>query len=444
MNHSIQTRLLFTTTFVLALFLTGTGWVLDRAFSASVVTGAEQQLRLVIYSLMGTVGEQNERLTFNDALFEPRLSQPDSGLYARVTSDLGEQLWLSASAMTTAVAFPDIEYQPGSFVFVQTQQPIPRFHLSYTVIWEGVDTEQVVFSTATDQAPYLASIAEFRRNLGLGLGAATVFFVLAQLAALRWGLLPLRTMAGEVRELEAGERERLSAGYPRELKGLAANLDRFVAHEQSRRSRYRNALEDLAHSLKTPLAVVRNSLLGETPDKPLLQEQLQRMETTVTHQLSKASASGPVVVGKAVRIEGLVQRLLRALQTAYADRGIAVTMDLQPELAAKGDERDFMEMLGNLLENAFKYTRSRVHVVSRVAAAEQGECVSICVQDDGPGIPSALRSEVLDRGRRLDEIESGQGIGLAVVAELVSLYQGRLDIGESPAGGAAVTLVLPV
>jgi len=429
---------------VLGLFLAGTGWVLDRAFSASVVAGAEEQLRLVIYSLMGTVGQQDDKLTFNETLFEPRLSQPDSGLYARVTGDLGEQLWLSASAVTTAVEFPDIDNQPGSFVFVQTAAPLPRFHLSYTVIWEGVDTEQVVFSTATDQSPYRAAIAEFRRNLSLGLGAATLFFVIAQLAALRWGLLPLRTMAEEVQQLEAGEREQLSSAYPKELTGLASNLDRFVAHEQDRRSRYRHALEDLAHSLKTPLAVVRNSLMGEVPDKPLLQEQLQRMETTVTHQLSKASASGPVVVGKAVGIDELVTRLTRALQTAYADKGMQVSTDLHPGLAAKGDERDFLEMLGNLLENAFKYGCSRVHVSSYADTLENRPMVKICIADDGPGIPQELRAEVLNRGRRLDEIQPGQGIGLAVVAELVALYQGQLDIAESASGGAAVSLSLPV
>ncbi|MEM9622712.1 MAG: ATP-binding protein, partial [Pseudomonadota bacterium] len=415
-----------------------------RAFSASVVTGAQEQLRLVIYSLMGTVGEQDDKLTFNAILFEPRLSQPDSGLYARVTGDLGEELWLSASAVTTAVEFPDIENQPGAFVFVETAAPIPRFHLSYTVIWEGVDTDMVVFSTATDQAPYRAAIAEFRRSLSLGLGAATLFFIIAQLAALRWGLLPLRKMAGEVRELEAGEREQLSDAYPRELTGLAANLDRFVAHEKDRRSRYRHALEDLAHSLKTPLAVVRNSLLGDVPDKPLLQEQLQRMETTVTHQLSKASATGPVVVGKAVIIDELVQRLVRALQTAYADKQVQVSTQLQNGLAARGDERDFLEMLGNLLENAFKYGVSKVHVTSRLVQQGETQLAQICVADDGPGIPAALRAEVLNRGHRLDEIQSGQGIGLAVVAELVGLYQGQLDITESAHGGAAVVVNLPV
>lgn len=442
MNNSIQKRLLITTTCVLALFLTITGWVLDRAFTASVVAGAEEQLRLVIYSLMGSVQENDGRLTFSQGVTEPRLNQPDSGLYAKVANQLGEQIWTSASAVTSSVEFPSVDTQPGLFVFSDLANPVPRFYLSYTVIWEDADTPEVVFSAATDQQPFRVAIAQFRRSLGIGLGAATLLFIVAQLLALRWGLLPLRTMAQEVHELEAGERDSLSAAYPKELEGLAENLDRFVAHEQRSRSRYRNALDDLAHSLKTPLAVVRNSLLDATPDKALVGEQLDRMETTVTHQLSKASASGPVVVGKSVPLGALVERLLRALETAYVERGIAVETRLDPSIEARGDERDFMEMLGNLLENAFKYTRGRVRVSVAEGHNERRVCM-VTIEDDGEGIPAALRDEVLHRGRRLDEIESGQGIGLAVVAELVELYHGWLDIGDSDLGGAKLTLALP-
>ena len=413
--------------------------MLDRSFRASIVAGAEEQLRLVIYSLMGAVDEEDGRLVFNQGLFEPRLGQPDSGLYATVSSDLGERLWLSSSAEVSAIEFPEVVSEPGLFVFSATESPLPRFHLSYTVIWEGVDTEQVVFSTATDQQPYRAAIAEFRRSLGIGLGAATIFFIIAQLLALRWGLLPLRTMAEEVKSLEAGERQQLSANYPKELGGLANNLDRFVEHEQRSRSRYRNALEDLAHSLKTPLAVVRNSLLEVQIDKSLLSEQLDRIQNTVTHQLSKASAQGPVVVGKTVLLNELVRRLIRALEKAYVDRGIHVTGDFEQDIAAKGDDRDFMEIFGNLLENAFKYTHSKVHVEFQ----HSGEMVCICVDDNGVGIPAELRSEVLNRGRRLDEIQSGQGIGLAMVAELVGLYHGELIISDSPLGGARVLVKLP-
>ena len=425
---------------MLVIFLTLVGWILDRSYNAAVMTGAQEQLTQVIYSLMGSVDEQDGRLVFNDDLFEPRLSQPESGLYAQVTSELGEMLWQSWSAVTTGVEIPPVDTQPGAFVFGQSAQASGQYYLSYVVFWEGVDTEQVTFSVATDQAPYRASIAQFRRNLGFGLGAATGVFILAQLLALRWGLLPLRTMAEEVRQLEAGERSQLSQSYPKELGGLAGNLDRFVAHEERSRTRYRNALEDLAHSLKTPLAVMRNALLDAQPDKSLVEEQLDRMQTTVTHQLSKASARGPVVVGKVVDLSAMVQRLMRALETAYAERDIKVSVDLQDPVEALGDERDFLEVLGNLLEKAFKYTRSRVHISSGISADGAAQ---VTIEDDGPGIPIEQRAEVLNRGKRLDELENGQGIGLAVVAELVNLYRGTLAIDQSRFGGALITVTLP-
>jgi two-component system sensor histidine kinase PhoQ len=441
LNNSIQKRLLITTTGVLALFLTITGYVLDRSFRNSVVAGAEEQLRLVIYSLMGSVQEQNGRLMFSQGVTEPRLTQPDSGLYAKVANEVGDAIWMSPSAVTTGVSFPHVDTEPGLFVFRAFDESVPRFHLSYTVYWEDVDTEQVVFSAATDRQPFQVSINQFRRSLGLGLGAATALFIIAQLLALRWGLLPLRAMAEEVQQLEAGQRESLSSTYPVELQGLAENLDRFVAHEQRSRSRYRNALDDLAHSLKTPLAVVRNSLLDAQVDRALVSEQLDRMETTVTHQLTKASAGGPVVVGQSVAVGGLVQRLLRALETAYADRGITVTTRLDEQVIIRGDERDFMEIVGNLLENAFKYTRTAVRV-SLERCSNQRSRAKIAIEDDGEGIPAELRKEVLRRGRRLDEMQSGQGIGLAVVAELVQLYQGDLEITDSELGGACITVTL--
>ncbi len=427
---------------MLAVFLTITGWVLDRSFRSSVVTGAEEQLRLVIYSLMGSVQEQAGQLTFSQGVSEPRLTQPDSGLYARVANELGQAIWMSPSAVTSSVSFPGVRTEPGLFVFSEVDSPVPRFHLSYTVIWEGVDTEQVVFSAATDQQPFRIAINQFRRSLGIGLGAATLLFILAQLLALRWGLRPLRAMASEVHELESGERESLSQSYPKELKGLALNLDRFIAHEQRSRTRYRNALDDLAHSLKTPLAVVRNSLLDATPDKTLVSEQLERMETTVTHQLTKASAGGPVMVGKSVELSTMVERLLRALQTAYLERGIAVEQHLDAHVVVRGDERDFMEILGNLLENAFKYTHNTVRIT--VTTAQGGATLArVIIEDDGEGIPADLRNAVLRRGKRLDEIQSGHGIGLAVVAELVALYNGSLELSDSTLGGAKVTVILP-
>ncbi len=199
-------------------------------------------------------------------------------------------------------------------------------------------------------------------------------------------------------------------------------------------------MEDLAHSLKTPLAVIRNAL-ERVPGEPraLLAEQLDRMQSTVTHQLSRAAVTGPVIVGRPVDVGSLVERLLRALTTAYRDRHVQVDVDLPEPCRVRGDERDLMEILGNLLENAFKYTDSRVQITGAVDGG-----LTLRVEDDGPGIPEAVRGAVLDRGTRADELHPGHGIGLSVVAELVALYRGCLAIEESPLGGACLEVRLPL
>ena len=529
----IQSRLVVTTTLVLAVFLTLAGLVLDRSFAASTLTGAEQQMRLVIYSLLGAAETEGGRVVFPD-LPEPRLLQPESGLYAAVSEPGGAFRWRSPSALTTAVEFPERPMPVGEFLF-GPDAAAARFVLSYAVIWEDADETALVFQVAADQEPFLAAIQAFRQNLYLGLVLITLLLIGVQIAAIRWGLKPLRIMAHEVRELEEGQRERLSGAYPRELQGLADNLGRFAAHEQRSRTRYRNALEDLAHSLKTPLAVMRNAMSPQPgsarghasqeespqpgsarghasqekepqpgsarghasqekepqpgsarghasqeespqpgsarghasqekdpqpgsarghasqekdpqpgsartlpPEQPaLVTEQLDRMESAVTRQLSRATVTGPLVVAKRVDLGSILRRLVRALQTAHKDRAIAVELELAEGLSARGDERDFMDLFGNVLENAFKYTHSRVRV-----AASAGPRTVVRIEDDGPGIDSEIRGQVIDRGIRADRIQPGQGIGLAVVAELAALYDGSLEIGSSPLGGANVSVTL--
>lgn len=445
MRGGIQFRLATVTTLVLIGILTLAGWILDRSFRASALAGVEEQLRLVIYSLMG-VAHADARGIRVDELSEPRLSQPESGLYAAIWEPGTGREWRSPSALTTNVDQGRGEAALGEFRFFESDSDgVPRFGLSYLVIWDDADESQLVFQVAADQAPTQAVIGGFRRNLAWGLALVTFLVIGAQFLAIRWGLRPLRVMAQEVRALEEGRREELSDNYPKELNGLRRNLAHFIAHEHRRRTRYRHALEDLAHSLKTPLAVIRNALGGSVPtdgetypERGLIAEQLDRMQGVVTHQLSRAAVAGPVVVGRPVDLSRLAQRLIRALKAAYSDRGLAVEVRLPPALSVRGDERDLMDLFGNLLENAFKYTRSKVRISGR-----SGAVALVRIEDDGPGVDAAIRDDILRRGARGDQVQPGQGIGLSVVSELVQLYGGAFTIGASPLGGASIEVKLP-
>ena len=449
MAGSIQRRLISITSLILVIFLTSTGWVLDRTYSASIVQGAEEQLKLVIYALMGIAEEEGASLVFNQSLADPRLAQAESGLYAIVTTDLKQTLWRSPSLQSIdSAGFSDnlsfANLTPGVFSFSNIDNAQVKYQLSYAVIWDGIEPSQVVFTAIVDQAPYLAAIADFRQNLWLGLGGATLFFILAQLLALGWGLRPLLVMQREVRELEQGTRSELSNEYPAELSGLAENLQRFASHEAQQRVRYRQALDNLAHSLKTPLSVLRNALVEVAIDKGLIKDQIDRMQDTVSRQLARVVVVAPVMLSAQIDVAQAVRKLVRTLEVAFPKVDLLLELHAQPKLRI--DEGDLLEILGNIIENACKYSKYSVCIsVDQVPAAQANEAgIVITIEDDGPGIPNAMREDVLSRGLRLDTQVAGQGIGLAVAKELVTLYEGRLSISDSELGGAKVALYFPI
>lgn len=449
MAGSIQRRLISITSLILVIFLTSTGWVLDRTYSASIVQGAEAQLKLVIYALMGIAEEEGASLVFNQSLADPRLAQAESGLYAIVTTDLKQTLWRSPSLQSIdSAGFSDnlsfANLTPGVFSFSSIDDAQVKYQLSYAVIWDGIEPSQVVFTAIVDQAPYLAAIADFRQNLWLGLGGATLFFILAQLLALGWGLRPLLVMQREVRELEQGTRSELSNEYPVELSGLAENLQRFASHEAQQRVRYRQALDNLAHSLKTPLSVLRNALVEVAIDKGLVKDQIDRMQDTVSRQLARVVVAAPVMLSAQIDVAHAARQLVRTLEVAFPKVDLLLEFHTHPKLRI--DEGDLLEILGNIIENACKYSKYSVCIsVDQVPAAQANEAgIVITIEDDGPGIPNAMREDVLSRGLRLDTQVAGQGIGLAVAKELVTLYEGRLSISDSELGGAKVALYFPI
>ena len=442
----LQGRLLLITALVLGTCLGAVGWFQDRTFKAAVRAGAEEQLRAVAYGLLSAAQDEANELAFGSELGEPRLAQPDSGLYAYVERARDGVVWRSPSS---AVSVGDTGEQsplgrrpaPGESAFgvAATLGGPSRFALAYTVIWEDLGGAELTFWVLTDRAPFRREITEFRRNTTIGLLSAAIVFVVIQLGAVRWGLAPVRRMASRLNSLEAGRRGDIGDDYPRELSRLARNLNRFIAYEKANRDRYRRAMDDLAHSLKTPLAVLRNAMREINGSSVrVVNDQVERMETTVTHQLSRAAAVRTVVPARAVPVSPVVARIGRALERAYAEKAVALELVDAP-LAVRVDERDLLEMLGNVIENAFKYTKKRVRISVRGASG----AVAILIEDDGDGIAPADRRRVLRRGARADTESAGHGIGLAVALELAEVYQGTLELGDSELGGALVRLELP-
>lgn len=462
MIRSIRARVLVAASLALAGFLGVTGAALDRAFRSSAESSVRDYLQTQVYGLLAAaeLGGDNE-LNLPRSLPEPRLSRTNSGLFAWVTDGSGNTAWKSPSALGVDTAFGRPP-QPGRFAFQRavTEAGQPVFVLQYSVVWETVGGRELPFhfAVAEDYDLYQSRVNEFRQTLWVWLLASVVVLIIVQLGVLLWVMRPLRAIASEVSSVERGERDRLSTEYPDELQSLALNLNALLAHERKQRQRYRDKLDDLAHSLKTPLAVLRNlseqcppgAQRNTTSDDGTLEmmsevsTQVDRMQDIVSYQLrGSAGSTGEFTLARPVKPE--IDKIARSLRKAYYDRDIEIEVDAAENSRFRGDVGDFLEIVGNVMDNACKHCRSRVRVSVRghESGEEHDRELVIVVEDDGPGIPEERRSGILERRVRGDTRTEGQGIGLAVVRNIATDYGGSVDIGDAGLGGARIEVRLP-
>lgn len=446
---SLNRRLLLASGVTLIVFLGLTGMVLDRAFRASAQEAVRDRLQAHVYALLAAADRDAAgTLRVPADLPEARFSTAGAGLYARVLDGRGQVVWHSPSTLGVQPAFAP-PGEPGELVFERLQaQGEHYFGAGLVVVWEspGEGAARYAFQVSEDLSAYQRQVDGFRRSLwGWFAGVALVLLgVLAGL--LRWGLAPLRQVARDLDQVRSGREQRLRGDYPRELLGLTESINTFVAYERARQERYRNTLSDLAHSLKTPLAVLRSSSEpGSAPDTdlaPLVREQVARMAQIVDYQLQRPVAATPATLAEPVSLRRLAERVCASLDKVYRDRALDCQLDIEPTLGVQIAEGDLLELLGNLMDNACKWARSRYRVQAVALAGAGG--IEIAVEDDGPGIADAQRQGVLQRGVRADEAVAGHGIGLAVVRDIVGAYGGSLHIDRSEElGGAALKIVLP-
>jgi two-component system sensor histidine kinase PhoQ len=424
------------TALLLPVFLGLTATLLDRAYYRSLVAAQQEQLRLQVYALLAEA-DYIDGLSMPDQLLDARLNQLNSGVYAAITQDKENILWQSGSAAardleTFSQRVPDLQAGESQFEYWAR-----HYYFAYQVIWETEDGSEEAFtvlSIASD-APMRAELTTYRANLWVGLGIVGLLMVGTLLLIVRWGLKPLQRLAQDLQAIEQGHSEHLSGDYPAEVSPVTANLNRLLDSERQRRERYRNTMSDLAHSLKTPLAVMRSG--RERPE--VIDEQTGVMQQIVDYQLKRAVNQRQDLL-KPQPLLPAIERVAGALEKVYADNPVDWHADIAPDLSFRGDEGDLMEILGNLLDNAFKYGGGTVRMAASMDAERN---LTFIVSDNGPGVPESLRGEILQRGSRADTANHGQGIGLAVVIDIVSAYGGQLSIGNSYLGGAEFRLVLP-
>lgn len=455
--RSLQSRQLWAASLGLIAFLALAGFALDRAFLNTAQSGLRE--RLHSYAL----AYANSDFARDGSVIPPwdppdaRFKRPGSGLYAEIV--LANSSWESDSARGPELPQGKMlaagkQTFEGPLAFTRlsgTQGQVFRF--GYGLVWSGS-------SVGDNDIPYTVYIMEdttslgrqlsaFRTALWRYLGGAGVVLLLLQMWILRWSLRPLRDVIAELKHVQAGGASGMSEAHPRELEPLTESINAFIQSERENLELQRNTLADLAHSLKTPLAVLRTRLDSDATEAELREDvsaQLHRMNDLVSYQLARAARSGHQLFAAPVAIEPQAEQIVLGLEKVYASKGVLCEFEIAPEARFHGELGDLQELLGNLLENAFKWANARVLLTvsegARVAARRPG--LSLVVEDDGPGIADDRIAYVLQRGVRGDERVQGHGIGLSIVQDIIKSYRGELHVARSAElGGAKFAVVLP-
>ena len=445
---SLRRRLLLAAAAILITFLGLAGFALDRAFISSAKVSLKNQLRTQTFALLSVIEvNQNGELLLPAQLPDARLMVPNSGLNAVIINYQNKILWQSPSSIGVDLGRLEKELR-GSETFTQLGDTLHSpFRYSFSISWETEDGSEYEFTLILIETSnhFATFVDEHRGKIILWLGLVAVFLLFMQMLALNWSLSPLARVSAELDQIERSEKDRIIGNYPSEIAQLSQRINQFIANERKNLERYRNTLGDLAHSLKTPLAVVRGLAESDKPVDPQeLEHYVDRMGNIVEYQLQRAATSRVSVISSMIDVGDIMLRIRDSLDKVYAEKSLKCDGTGVQALQFYGDQADIYELVGNLMDNAYKWGVSVVRISNWRALPDSTGSggIGITIEDDGPGVDEQVKPRVMQRGVRADQRVEGQGIGLAVSMEIIERYDGSLEIERSDLGGAKVSVIL--
>lgn len=437
MRSSLHLRLLLAGLLPVALLGALGALGLRLAFAAAVERAFEQQLvESVDTVLSGIEIDAEGRALIRRTPLLPAYQRVHSGWYWQVGEreaplHRSRSLWDASLAPVAAaagqgIAFADATGPAGEPLRLATlRATLPRADAPIAV------------TVAAARSAIDAEIARFSRLVWIGFAGLLLVAAVAQGVQVRLGLSPLRRLGGELAEVEAGQRARLSRGLLPELDVLAGKVNAVLDVNQGMADRGRKLSGDLAHAMKTPLALLATSV--DATRDPAAVDALARLRQLAERHLARASVEARAIHARA-EVGPLLAGLAALFGRLHAERSLQVDVDAAPGLVVGGAADDLQELLGNLLDNACRFARRRV----RVIATREGDVACIVVEDDGPGLDEAGLARLGTRGLRLDERGAGSGLGLSIVRDIVDALGGRIAFAPATEGGLRATVHLPV
>jgi signal transduction histidine kinase len=314
------------------------------------------------------------------------------------------------------------------------------------LIGDETKARRYSYAVAGTLAEVDRSVYAFRTRLILALALAGVGLVAVTLFQVRFGLKPLQKIEQGLAAIRSGKAERLEGDLPAEIEPLQHELNALLQSNRDIIERARTQVGNLAHALKTPLAVILNEAREDkTGTRAKIADQARKMGEQINHYLDRARVAARAgVIGRVTEVKPVAEGIVRALGRIYCDRGLELEFECAPDVRFQGERQDLEEMLGNLLDNACKWATSRVKLTACVARNGKAQNrLLVDIDDDGPGLSADERGRGFTRGRRLDETKPGSGLGLSIVADLAHSYHGELALDRAPTGGLRARLELP-
>lgn len=374
----------------------------------------------------------------------PDFARPFSGLYWQV--EAAGKVLTSRSLWDEVLVLPN-PGEPGKVVrHIRLDFGDGQIMAAERVLVIGeAEGLRVRIIAAIDRAGLESSKADFGDRVLTLVAILGVFLMLATSVQIYFGLRPLQTLRTRLNAVRAGQAERLEGPFPTEINGLVDEVNRLLSAREEMVSRARARAGDLAHGLKTPLAVLgaearRLDSMGETAAAAEINAQIDRMHRNVERELvrARAASSGSTLASR-TKLAPAIERMLRAFRRMPGGEDLDWTASVPEDLVIAMDSVDLDEVAGTLLDNARKWASTRV----RLSARAEGAQTIMVVEDDGPGVPDTEMDHIVERGRRLDEATPGTGLGLAIARDILELYGGTLSVGRSELGGLSVEISVP-
>ena len=447
MIRSFPLRLLLSAALLVIVCLALMVPAIRNAFDRTVENFVAARLEANANTLIGAARAIDGRLAMPEMIAEEVFDRPGSPILGYVYDQNGRLLWRSRSAMKEKPNYrPTFDGGGVKLVKATDDQGRGFFVFDREVLLGNPPVAGFSVVTMQPAEEYERLRATFIHQVILWLVGVLGTLLLLLALVMQWSLRPLRRLSRQLDAVETDQRDLLDEkNVPSEISRLIRSLNRLLDHERLQRERYRDTLGDLAHSLKTPLAVLqgvteelrRHSQLDQ--EVGTLQTQIERMNQQVMYQLQRATRQGSAVLSRPLELAPLLESLFSTLDKVYAEKRVQAELELPPNLRVQAEEAAMLEVFGNLLENAYRLCLTQV----RVSARRHTEHWILDIEDDGPGIPAERRESVLRRGMRMDSRHPGQGIGLAVVQDILEGYRSSLTIDESSLGGARFRFRLP-